>query len=187
MDTLMDNLAQKLDAQEMIRANGEAELAQMNFLKTQVSEYMGCLDRMQQVCTDLGNIESQISAFALPDNSANEEAIKELKSQVSELAKETNEKLSQISEATGDQFKKFQTELLDKVSTDDNLHKENVRLYKNIQAAIAEEIDPVMETLSDAKKQIRKDIAGIKALAIVSVVLSAASIGVMILSILNII
>ena len=32
MDTLMDKLAQKLNAQEMIRANGEAEAEQMQYL-----------------------------------------------------------------------------------------------------------------------------------------------------------
>ena len=69
MDTLMDSLAQKLSAQEMIiRANGEAENEQMALLKAQVSEYRDCLDRLQQVCSEIGNIEENINALALPGN-----------------------------------------------------------------------------------------------------------------------
>ena len=39
MDTFMDKLAQKMNAQEMIKANSAAEAAKMEQLQNQVAEY----------------------------------------------------------------------------------------------------------------------------------------------------
>lgn len=165
MDTLMDCLAQKLNAQEMIRANGEAETEQMNFLKTQVNQYQGCLDRMQQVCTDLGNLEQQINTLALPQANAYEESISDIKEQI----------------------EKLQADLLDKVSTEENVHKEGVRLYKNVQAAVTDSEENVVEEIKVAKKAIKSSVNGVKAIAIIAVVLSAASLTMQILSLMGII
>ena len=43
MDTFMDKLAQKLNAQEMIKANSAADAEEMNQLKNQLREYDECL------------------------------------------------------------------------------------------------------------------------------------------------
>ena len=42
MDTFMDNLAQRLSAQEMISANTAAEAEELNQLKVQVKDYDEC-------------------------------------------------------------------------------------------------------------------------------------------------
>ena len=49
MDTFMDKLAQKLNAQEMIKANSAADAEEMDQLKNQLREYDECLAQMQQV------------------------------------------------------------------------------------------------------------------------------------------
>ena len=49
MDTFMDQLSQKLNAQQIIRANGEAESEAMGVMRAQVREYQDCLDRMKNV------------------------------------------------------------------------------------------------------------------------------------------
>lgn len=53
MDTFMDKLAQKLNAQEMIKANSAADAEEMNQLKNQLREYDECLAQMQQVNKEL--------------------------------------------------------------------------------------------------------------------------------------
>ena len=50
MDTFMDKLAQKLNAQEMIKANSAADAEEM---KNQLREYDECLAQMQQVNKEL--------------------------------------------------------------------------------------------------------------------------------------
>ncbi len=220
MDTLMDKLAQKLNAQEMIRANGEAEAEQMQYLKAQVGEYQGCLDRLAQVCNELGNLETRLSDLSLPGNSASEEAVSEIKNQIEtlaqstdsqlkelqnstkdkleELSNSTGRRLDEITQSTGDQFRNFsestnqqlkdmQGELLEKVGTEENLHKEGVRIYKNIQASMVNELEPMEDTIKDSKKQILASIKGVKILAVVAVVLSALTLIIQIIKLLGII
>ena len=44
MDMFMDKLAQKLTAQEIIKANTAADTEELNKLKGQVKDYSACLD-----------------------------------------------------------------------------------------------------------------------------------------------
>ena len=159
MDTLMDKLASKLNAQEMIRANGEAEAQQMNFLKTQVSEYQGCLDRLSQVCDELGTLENRIGNLSLPDNSASEEAIGEIKNRLEAAEK----KLNDLSES------------LERVGSDDSLHKEGVRIYKNIQASMVNELEPIEEAVKDYGKKTLGETKAVKTVAIVALCVSGVS------------
>ena len=49
MDMFMDKLAQKLNAQEMIKANLAADAEEMNQLKSKVKEYSDCLEQVQKL------------------------------------------------------------------------------------------------------------------------------------------
>ena len=57
MDTFMDKLAQKLNAQEMIKANSAADAEEMDQLKNQLREYDECLAQMQQVNKELRAVD----------------------------------------------------------------------------------------------------------------------------------
>ena len=48
MDMFMDKLAQKLTAQEIIKANTAADIEELNKLKNQIAEYNECLARLQK-------------------------------------------------------------------------------------------------------------------------------------------
>ena len=247
----MDTLSQKLNAQEMIRANGEAEAQQMDMLKVQVGEYQGCLDRLQNVCGELGNLENKISSLSLPDNSAvNEETINAIRERLEELSVKTgsqleefsqrtgslieelsrrtdsrfeelsqttsnrldemsqtttyrldemsrttnskldqmsqtttskldaisdatNSNLKELSDTTGKKLENMQGEILGKVGMEDELHKEGVRIYKNLQAAIVNELEPIEETVIQTKKQLTKELKGVKLVAVLALVCSA--------------
>ena len=60
MDTFMDKLAQKLNAQEMIKANSAADAEEMDQLKSQLREYDECLAQMQQVNKELKAINQEM-------------------------------------------------------------------------------------------------------------------------------
>ena len=60
MDTFMDKLAQKLNAQEMIKANSAADAEEMDQLKSQLREYDECLAQMQQVNKELKAINHEM-------------------------------------------------------------------------------------------------------------------------------
>ena len=49
MDMFMDKLAQKLTAQEMIKANTAADTEELNRLKSRVAAYNECLEKLQKL------------------------------------------------------------------------------------------------------------------------------------------
>lgn len=49
MESFMDKLAQKFNAQDMIKANAQAEAAEMERLQRQVEQYEACLNDMQKL------------------------------------------------------------------------------------------------------------------------------------------
>ena len=53
MDMFMDKLAQKLTAQEIIKANTAADTEELNQLKGQVKDYSACLDRLEQLIEEI--------------------------------------------------------------------------------------------------------------------------------------
>ena len=52
MDMFMDKLAQKLTAQEIIKANTAADVEELNKLKNQIAEYNECLAKLQKLIDD---------------------------------------------------------------------------------------------------------------------------------------
>lgn len=52
MDMFMDKLAQKLTAQEIIKANTAADIEELNRLKNQIAEYNECLAKLQKLIDD---------------------------------------------------------------------------------------------------------------------------------------
>lgn len=52
MDIFMDKLAQRLTAQEIIKANTEADTEELNQLKNQLALYNNCLDRLQKLISE---------------------------------------------------------------------------------------------------------------------------------------
>ena len=96
MDTFMDQLSQKLNAQQIIRANGEAESEAMGVMRAQVREYQDCLDRMKNVADELGGLQQTIAA--LPDMNAGsyDAALDDLKAQMADMNKANEDYLQQM-------------------------------------------------------------------------------------------
>lgn len=61
MDTFMDKLAQRLNAQEMIDANSAADVEELNRLRGRIKEYDECLEQMREVNQELQAVNEQLS------------------------------------------------------------------------------------------------------------------------------
>lgn len=141
MDGFMDKLSQKLNAQEMIRANADAEAKELSELRDQVQAYEDCFSRMQeteevnsanaaQVKELLNLYQEKLDAVQnlsidIPkpepiDLSPIEEALKNMKVDTASLEELLNNMKDQIEEFS---------------------HKENVKVYRNVQAAITEQVE----------------------------------------------
>ncbi len=96
MDTFMDQLSQKMNAQQIIRANGEAESEAMGVMRAQVREYQDCLDRMKSVADELGGLKATIAALPDLGQGVDDSALDDLKTQMESMNKANEEYLQQM-------------------------------------------------------------------------------------------
>lgn len=136
MDTFIDKLAQKRNAQEMIKANMTAEAAKLEQLQSQMQAYDGLLQEIRKV-----NLKTAENA-----------------AEVRNVLKECMEKLEAIQESGGqtadnsEALAEIKTLLEQKFQqSDDFIHKENVRVYRNVQAVFIEELNKQTEELKNCQ------------------------------------
>ena len=173
----MDKLAQKFSAQEMIKANSQAEAEEMKRLQLQVAEYEKILQEMRKLNyrnTELaekldmmiGDNADKIQGMkedeqrliaALRDltdeQTRNREAELERKEEAriereraEEIQKQTD--LSAITDLLENKFQK----------SDDYVHRENVKVYRNVQAVVVDEIKRCMESAQSERTALKDEL-----------------------------
>lgn len=147
MDTFIDKLAQKRNAQEMIRANMTAEAVQMEQMQNQMKAYDELMQEIRQV-----NLKTAQNA-----------------SEVQDALKECMDKLQEMQEAGGTEAADEAAlvrmkELLEEKfgQSDDFLHKENVKVYRNVQAAVIEELNKQTAVLNDQSQELNRQMEELK-------------------------
>ncbi|MDD7025583.1 MAG: hypothetical protein PUI46_00555 [Lachnospiraceae bacterium] len=164
MDNFIDKLAQKFTAGEVIKANQAAEEGELRRLREQVAEYERCLQEMRKL--QMRNTEAAESL---------KELLEQSKADIRGLADESLNKITRLTAPEGSD--KRIEETLDKLiataeknqkeiaewfrQADDFLHKENVKVYRNVQAVVTEESKTGREAIlaaqdSTAKKYYKK-------------------------------
>ena len=154
MDTILDKLSQKLTAQEIIKANTEADAKALERVQGQVQQYNDCLEEMKKVNGQtkmtLAEIEKALQTGL--ENFKNAEIptesitglVEESIAQIKALQKESVDVQSALGEKfaqQGEALKAVVEEHISKVNTEvtDYVHKECVKVYRNIQAVQVEE------------------------------------------------
>ncbi len=126
MDTIIDKLAQKKNAQEMIRANSAAEAARMEQMQKQIKAYDEAMQEIRRV-----NIKT----------SENLENMRDLLSQCVEKLESVKAEDESDADA-GKQLAEIKALLEERLTQTENfVHKENVKVYRNVQAAFTEELE----------------------------------------------
>lgn len=182
MDNFIDKLAQKFTAGEVIRANQAAEEQELRRLRQQVAEYENCLQEMRklqllntetaesmkqlQACnTEAAESMRQLQAC----NAETAESMKQLlEKSYADLDRLTRESLDKITQLTVVNQDKGREEELDRLlktleanqkeiadwfkRADDFLHKENVKVYRNVQAVVVEENKAKTEAILAAQE-----------------------------------
>lgn len=179
MDMFMDKLAQKLTATEMIKANTAAEVEEVNRLKQQVAEYEACLEKMKS---------------AVDDGVSKLEATKGLDTDsIHRLVEESIEKVSAL-EAKPVDIDAFKDELTkqlaDKFTTsEDQVHKECVKVYRNVQAVILDEGKKQGALSAEAAEAAKKASGlskGILGVAIAALVVSLAGVALQVMQMFSV-
>ena len=214
MDNFMDKVAQKLGAQEMIRANAAAEAAelenmekQLTVFKEQMEKYDDCLQEMRKL--NLKNIESAQGVQSLAEKAgekldqavggveaASVSRIKEtsdisiaginqtLSESLAKIAeiKESSDNLEQITEKMSGLQEK-QQELFQNL--EDFLHTDNVKVYRNVQAAMIEELEKQTAELKEGQEKAASSSKVLLPFMIVTMIVSVANLVIMIARALN--
>lgn len=238
MDTFMDKIAQKLNSQDMIRANSAADAAelenlenQMALFKEQMGKYDDCLQEMRQL--NLRNIESAQGVQELAEQASEkiEKTVGEVQAasvskiqQTSDLSiagiqqtsdasiaeiRQTSDisiaginqtvaeglaKIAEIKEnADKDNLVKITEEVAELQSKlelafknlEDFLHTDNVKVYRNVQAAMIEELEKQTSELKDEQQKISKGNKILLPFIIITMVLSLANLAIIVTQILG--
>ena len=175
MDTFIDKLAQKRNAQEMILANMTAEAAEMELMQDRMKAYDELMQEIRQVnlktAENLMDVQNTLKEYMAKleamqaDNNKNEEtmqALAQLKILLEDNSKneESMQSLTQLRESFEEKFKQ----------SDDFMHRENVKVYRNVQAAMTEELNKQTEELKKSQKENR----GSKAVLPISILILIA-------------
>lgn len=165
MDTFMDKLAQKLTAQEMIKANTAADAEEMERLKAEMKEYRDILTQMKQLVED----GSQKLQNAKVDGK-----------EIDRLVQESIDKIEQIQQQQNTE--ELKTAILDKISlTEENTHKECVKVYRNVQAVVVEENGKQTDSITEAVSSVKGKLNAVLGISIAAL---AAAVGGVVLQIL---
>ena len=173
MDMFMDKLAQKLTAQEMIQANTAADTQELNRLKDRLKEYNDCLDQLKAIVKE------------------GEERLKESRADRGQVARLTDEAIQKIQEMKQDSeaLEEWKAELLEKLEgSGEAVHKECVKVYRNVQAVVVEEAAKQtqdLERLSETQGKASKKLNAVLGISIAALVLSLGSVVMQVMNLLN--
>lgn len=138
MDAFIDKFAQKKNAQEMIRANSAAEAAKMAQMQDQLKAYDEVMQDIRRVNLKTSeNVENMRKLLA-----ACMEKLEGLESEDGN-AKSMEQELAGIKTILEERF----------AQSEDFVHKESVKVYRNVQAAFADELVKQTEQAKAAKGQ----------------------------------
>ena len=178
MDTFMDKLAQKFTAQEIIKANSAAEAAELQRTREQVEKYNDCLQEMKQVNDETKAVIAQMEQALAVGMEQFKNA--ELPLDGLRVLLETNlEKLQDPQEKSGNMQENLK-EHMEAVSNNvmDFVHKENVKVYRNVQAVVIDELKKQNDELAvkfDGISKRQRTIRNFAISAMVFALLSAAA------------
>lgn len=203
MDNFMDKLAQKFNAEELMKANKHAETVQMEQLQLQVAEYEKLLQEMRKLNyknmelsermeTVIGENADKIANLqvdqfktldllrTLVDDHANnikEEARRDEQNREQKLLddQEAAMKARQNLDSLEDLLKK----------SDEFAHKENVKVYRNVQAVIIEELKKQTEEIAAMSKKTKSRLTLVTILSVLTFLLAALGVATQILLELN--
>ena len=196
MDNFMDKLAQKFNAQEVIKANSQAEAAEMKKLQLQVAEYEKILQEMRKLNYKNSELSDKIDGL-VGENANKIQGLQEeetkllsvLRNLTDEQTRMREEELARKEAERAEETKKTEEQKQQLVEleerfkqSNDFVHKENVKVYRNVQAVVVDELKNQTEALMQENQKLGKKLNAVLIVSIFAVLFSAAGIVLQILS-----
>lgn len=188
MDTFVDKLSQRLTAHEMIKANAAADAAELQKTKEQVEQYDALLKEIREINTVNTEAARQVVSLAT-------ESLRKIEDtdRVNQLIDECLAKIAEIKAGT-ENMEALEQQLAELKSGIDvlysemaeHVHKENVKVYRNVQAVVVEEATKVNDANAAATKKLSRKVNAVLVVSIISLLATAAGLAFQILVYLNI-
>lgn len=238
MDTFMDKLASRLNAQEMIRANAAAEAKENERLHKEVEVYKQCLEKMREISQQNVTMGDDVSKLvrasmdkiaqiqaesgksedvlvAMQDNSnavmssvksSSDAVMSSVKSSsdvvvaavkansdsVMNAISGSSDKIMEMLGAGNDEFKAaLISELVVEMKKElkvqeENVHKECVKVYRNVQAVVTDENDKQTKLIIDNQSKMKKKATAALVCGILAMSFAAAGLVVSLLDIFGV-
>lgn len=183
MDMFMDKLAQKLNAQEIIRANTTADTEELNRLRGQLAAYEECLTRLQKLIDDGAERLEKSKTDAENVNRFMEEKMGAQQEEWKTALEEIRDGLNEQKKSVGDVVEERTTAI------NDNVHKECVKVYRNVQSVVVEECGKQKEAIaaiSEKTGAFGGKLGAVLGISIAALVFSLASVVLQVLNLFNI-
>lgn len=198
MDMFMDKLAQKLTAQEIIKANTAADTEELNRLKSRVAEYNECLEKLKKLIDEgSAKLADAQSVSGSEINRLVEESIRKIQ----ELQQD-NRELEQFQKVLTEQMSGLEKNICDKMEetlnsqpkdqlseklsgVEENVHKECVKVYRNVQAVVVEESTKQNAMIEEMASEVKSAVGKAKIILGISIGVLIVSLAGTILQILN--
>ncbi len=166
MDSFKDKIAEKFGTTDIIRANSQAEAEELKNARARVEDLETAdsdTRRLNLKCAETDGLADEVVA-------AVSEKIEETRDKFE--GKDFSEDLNKLSEDI-----KELKESLDKSFKDQEeaFHKENVRVYRNVQGAMIEELKQQSEAIAIQHMHIERRVKGIRPIAIIAICFSGVS------------
>lgn len=211
MDNFIDKLAQRFTAGEVIRANSAAEERELKKLREQVAEYERCLQEMRKIQMTNTQSAQQLHDLMVESSESIHKLVKESLDKVAAIQLETQEQKAEANKSVEKAtvtVEEMETKVVEMQQTvanlitsleknqkeishwfeqaDDFLHKENVKVYRNVQAVVVEEVGNKADAVVKAQEEtVKKNSKPVLIFAILGFVAAAASLVVQILNIMG--
>lgn len=215
MDMFMDKLAQKLTAQEIIRANTAADTEELNRLRNRIAEYNECLTKLQRLIDDgsekLRAIQAGNAALdgSMEDNiekvgdslrqemSKMMECLDNLNKSVEERLSVSNEPVltaltglqAKLQELDGKLEEKTDAMLPERQDDiEESVHKECVKVYRNVQAVVLAESEKQKEAVAASASgtaNVGKKVGAVLKVSVAALIFSMFGIALQILGMLG--
>lgn len=230
MDTFMDKLASRLNAQEMIRANSQAEAKENERLNKEVEVYKQCLEQMREILgqntgayddvaelvkTSMDKIaliqaeggksdevleamEKRTAAVMNAVAGSSDEVMKAVSENadtvVNAVSGNTDKILAQLSglQTDNDGLKEaIVQEVLAEIkkelkALEENVHKECVKVYRNVQAVVTEDNDKQTKLIIDNQTKMKKKATAALVCGILAMSFAAAGLVVSVLDVFGV-
>lgn len=165
MDSFFEKITGRFGSNDVIKANSEAEAKELEKAREKVTDLEKAVSDMRRLslkAVETNEATTQLVAAAI-------EKIEEVRATGGSMSSDDLSKITAELEAL-----KNTVETSFKASGEE-AHLENVRVYRNVQASVIEELKQQSEAIAIQHLHIEKKIRGIKPCAIIALVFSGIS------------